>query len=67
MAVMHYQFEEIHLFSDGNGRTGRVLNLLYLVDKRLLEIPFLHLSRYIIRNKSTYRQRLLSVTTEGKW
>ncbi|EJN02517.1 Fic family protein [Phyllobacterium sp. YR531] len=67
LAVMHYQFEAIHPFTDGNGRTGRVLNLLYLVDKGLLEIPILYLSRYIIRNKSAYYQRLLSVTTDGEW
>jgi Fic family protein len=67
LAVMHYQFEAIHPFTDGNGRTGRVLNLLYLVDKGLLEIPVLYLSRYIIRNKPAYYQRLLSVTTDGQW
>ncbi|MEK1890492.1 MAG: Fic family protein [Phyllobacterium sp.] len=67
LAVMHYQFEAIHPFTDGNGRTGRILNLLYLVDKGLLEIPVLYLSRYIIQNKSAYYQRLLSVTTDGDW
>ncbi|CAN7321664.1 Fic family protein [Phyllobacterium sp. LjRoot231] len=67
LAVMHYQFEAIHPFTDGNGRTGRVLNLLYLVDKGLLEIPILYLSRYIIRNKSVYYQRLLSVTADSEW
>lgn len=67
LAVMHYQFEAIHPFIDGNGRTGRVLNLLYLVDKGLLEIPVLYLSRHIIRNKQTYYQRLLAVTAEGAW
>ncbi len=67
LAVMHYQFEAIHPFTDGNGRTGRVLNLLYLVDKGLLDIPVLYLSRYIIGNKRAYYDRLLAVTTEGAW
>ncbi|MFK4823012.1 protein adenylyltransferase Fic [Ochrobactrum quorumnocens] len=67
LAVMHYQFEAIHPFTDGNGRTGRVLNLLYLVDKGLLDIPVLYLSRYIIGNKRAYYDRLLSVTTHGAW
>src|SRR5690606_11404800 len=64
LAVMHYQFEAIHPFIDGNGRTGRVLNLLYLVDKGLLDIPVLYLSRYFIGNKRAYYDRLLSVTTD---
>lgn len=67
LAVMHYQFEAIHPFIDGNGRTGRVLNLLYLVDKELLDIPVLYLSRYIIANKRAYYDGLLSVTTDGAW
>jgi Fic family protein len=67
LAVMHYQFEAIHPFIDGNGRTGRVLNLLYLVDKGLLDIPVLYLSRYIINNKHAYYARLLAVTTENAW
>ncbi|MDH7784835.1 Fic family protein [Ochrobactrum sp. 19YEA23] len=67
LAVMHYQFEAIHPFIDGNGRTGRILNLLYLVDKGLLDIPVLYLSRYIIDNKSDYYNRLLAVTTEEAW
>ena len=66
LAVMHYQFEAIHPFVDGNGRTGRVLNLLYLVDS-LLDILVLYLSRYIIRNKGAYYDRLLAMTTEGGW
>jgi Fic family protein len=64
---MHYQFEAIHPFTDGNGRTGRVLNLLYLVETGLLEIPVLYLSRYIIQNKHDYYRLLLEVTTMGKW
>jgi len=67
LAVMHYQFEAIHPFTDGNGRTGRVLNLLYLVDKGLLDIPVLYLSRYIIGNKRAYYDRLLAVTTDEAW
>ncbi len=67
MAVMHYQFEAIHPFTDGNGRTGRVLNLLFLVDQKLLEIPVLHLSRYIIQNKNEYYRLLMEVTTDGAW
>ncbi len=67
MAVMHYQFEAIHPFSDGNGRTGRVLNLLFLISENLLEAPILYLSRYIIQNKSEYYRRLLRVTTEQEW
>jgi len=67
LAVMHYQFEAIHPFVDGNGRTGRVLNLLYLVDKDLLDIPVLYLSRYIIKNKALYYRHLLAVTTEQDW
>ena len=67
MAVMHYQFEAIHPFSDGNGRTGRVLNLLYLVEQNLLSTPILYLSRYIIQHKSDYYRLLLAVTTQGKW
>jgi len=67
LAVMHYQFEAIHPFVDGNGRTGRVLNLLYLVDKGLLDIPILYLSRHIIKNKGDYYRLLLEVTTNGAW
>ncbi|WP_152007219.1 Fic family protein [Hoeflea sp. EC-HK425] len=67
LAVMHYQFEAIHPFIDGNGRTGRVLNLLFLVDKGLLDIPVLYLSRYIIGNKRAYYDRLLAVTTQEEW
>ncbi|KQU71095.1 addiction module protein [Aminobacter sp. DSM 101952] len=67
LAIMHYQFEAIHPFVDGNGRTGRILNLLYLVDKGLLDIPVLYLSRYIIANKRAYYEGLLAVTTDGAW
>ena len=67
MAAGHYQFEAIHPFTDGNGRTGRVLNLLYLVDQGLLDIPVLHLSRHILRNKADYYSGLQSITETGAW
>ncbi len=67
LAVMHYQFEAIHPFTDGNGRTGRVLNLLFLVEKGLLTIPVLYLSDYIIRHKADYYRHLLAVTTDATW
>jgi Fic family protein len=66
-AVQHYQFEAIHPFPDGNGRTGRVLNILYLVQQGLLDTPILYLSRYIIRNKADYYRLLLEVTTKQSW
>ena len=62
MAVMHYQFEAIHPFTDGNGRTGRILNILYLAQEKLLNLPILCLSRYIIAHKKDY-SNLLGVTT----
>lgn len=67
LAVIHYQFESIHPFYDGNGRTGRIINVLYLVLKGLLDSPILYLSRYIIRNKSTYYTLLQEVRTHGNW
>lgn len=67
MAIIHYQFEAIHPFSDGNGRTGRILNILYLVNNGLLEIPILYLSKYIIENKKDYYEGLRKVTEENKW
>jgi Fic family protein len=67
MAVQHYQFEAIHPFTDGNGRTGRVINLLFLVEQGLLDIPVLYLSRAIIRCKSDYYRLLLEVTMHGAW
>lgn len=67
MAVGHYQFEAIHPFSDGNGRTGRVLNSLYLIEQGLLNLPILYLSRYIIANKADYYRLLLDVTREQAW
>ena len=65
MAVLHYQFEAIHPFLDGNGRTGRVLNLLYLVEKDLLTSPVLYLSRYILKHRRRYYALLLAVSREG--
>ncbi|MBW1845237.1 MAG: Fic family protein [Deltaproteobacteria bacterium] len=62
MAVAHYQFEAIHPFTDGNGRTGRVLNSLFLVEQELLPMPILYLSRYIIAHKSDYYRLILGVT-----
>jgi Fic family protein len=67
MAVAHYQFEAIHPFIDGNGRTGRILNILYLVPAGLLQIPVLYISRFIIRNKSDYYRLLREVTESEDW
>lgn len=67
MAVLHYQFEAIHPFTDGNGRTGRVLNSIFLVDQDLLSQPILYLSRYIIAHKADYYRLLEHVTRSGEW
>jgi len=67
MAIAHYQFEAIHPFTDGNGRTGRILNILYLVHENLLTIPVLYLSRFIIENKPEYYLRLHAVTETEDW
>jgi Fic family protein len=67
MAVAHYQFEAIHPFTDGNGRTGRILNLLMLVEQGLLELPVLYLSRYILQEKASYYRGLNAVTTDAAW
>ena len=67
MAVGHYQFEAIHPFTDGNGRTGRILNSLFLIQENLLTLPILYLSRYIIQNKADYYRLLLQVTREQAW
>ena len=67
MAVAHYQFEAIHPFTDGNGRTGRILNLLFLVEQELLELPILYLSRAIIHRKADYYTLLLAVTRRDAW
>lgn len=67
MAVIHFQFESIHPFYDGNGRTGRIINILYLVLNGLLNIPILYLSRYIIRNKGDYYRLLQAVRETDNW
>lgn len=67
MAAAHYQFEAIHPFTDGNGRTGRILMSLYLVESGLLSIPVLYLSRHIIRSKGDYYRLLRHVTRTGEW
>jgi len=67
MALVHYQFEAIHPFPDGNGRSGRILNILYLVDRGLLNLPVLYLSRYVIDHKAAYYEGLRRVTEEGAW
>ena len=67
MAIIHHQFESIHPFYDGNGRTGRIINILYLILKDLLDIPVLYLSRYIITHKADYYRLLQEVRTKGSW
>ena len=67
MSVMHYQFEAIHPFADGNGRTGRIMNILFLLQEELLELPILYLSRYILNNKADYYKLLLEVTEKKAW
>jgi Fic family protein len=67
MAIIHYQFESIHPFYDGNGRTGRIVNILYLVLTGLQKLPILYLSNHIIRNKPDYYRLLQSVRENGDW
>lgn len=67
MALIHHQFESIHPFYDGNGRTGRILNILYLVAQGLLDLPVLYLSRYITQNKATYYGEFQNARTSGNW
>jgi len=67
MAILHYQFESIHPFYDGNGRTGRIINILFLILKGYLDIPILYLSSYIIKNKNKYYELLLNVTINNNW
>lgn len=67
MAIIHHQFESIHPFYDGNGRTGRIINILYLVQKELLHLPILYLSRYIIRHKNEYYRLLQEVRDKSNW
>ncbi|SCB73031.1 Fic/DOC family protein [Chitinophaga costaii] len=67
MALIHHQFESIHPFYDGNGRTGRIINILYLIKTNLLKIPVLYLSRYIIRHKANYYRLLQQVRNTEDW
>jgi Fic family protein len=67
MALIHHQFESIHPFDDGNGRTGRIINVLYLVKEGLLDIPVLYLSRHIVRTKPVYYTLLQQVRDTGDW
>lgn len=67
LAILHYQFESIHPFYDGNGRTGRILNILYLILHELIDVPILYLSSYIIDNKSEYYRLLNQTNKSGKW
>ncbi|WP_130864901.1 Fic family protein [Acidipropionibacterium timonense] len=67
MALAHYQFEAIHPFFDGNGRTGRILNMLILIEAGLLQLPVLYLSGHIVRHKDTYYERLNAVTRDDDW
>ena len=67
MAVAHYQFEAIHPFTDGNGRTGRIINSLFLIEQGLLTLPVLYLSRYILKFRGHYNQALLQVTSKQDW
>lgn len=67
MAIIHHQFESIHPFYDGNRRTGRILNILYLVQQDLLHLPILYLSQYLIQTKSEYYRLLQAVRDDGSW
>ncbi len=67
MAIIHFQFESIHPFYDGNGRTGRILNILYLVLNELLDLPILYLSKYIIKNKTNYYRFLQNIRDNNEW
>lgn len=67
MALFHFQFESIHPFYDGNGRTGRILNILYLIQYQLLDTPILYMSKYIIHHKAQYYAMLQMVRDTGEW
>ena len=67
LAILHFQFESIHPFYDGNGRTGRILNILYLILNQLIDVPILYLSSYIIENKAKYYKLLNQTNKSGKW
>jgi Fic family protein len=65
MAVIHYQFEAIHPFTDGNGRTGRIINILYLLKEGYIDLPIIYLSKYIIENKNRYYELIREVTEQN--
>ncbi len=67
MSMLHYQFEAIHPFTDGNGRTGRILNVLYLCKEKLIDLPVIYLSKFILDNKNDYYKFLREVTENKKW
>lgn len=67
MAMLHYQFEAIHPFTDGNGRTGRIMNVLYLCKEKLIDLPVIYLSKYILENKNDYYRLLREVTEKEEW
>ncbi|MBS4036083.1 MAG: Fic family protein [Ignavibacterium sp.] len=67
MAILHYQFEAIHPFTDGNGRTGRIMNVLYLCKEKLIDLPVIYLSKYILENKNDYYRLLREVTEKEEW
>ena len=67
MAVGHYQFEAIHPFTDGKGRTGRVINILFLIQAELLNLPILYLSRHVIAHKADYYSLLMGITRDQAW
>lgn len=67
LAILHYQFESIHPFYDGNGRTGRIINILYLILNDLIDVPILYLSSYLIKNKPEYYRLLNRTNHDGEW
>src|SRR5690554_1476202 len=67
LAILHYQFESIHPFYDGNGRTGRIINILYLILNELIDVPILYLSSYLIKNKTEYYRLLNKTNHDGEW
>jgi Fic family protein len=67
MIILHYQFEAIHPFSDGNGRTGRILNVLYLCMEKMIDLPVIYLSKYILEHKKDYYRLLREVTETAAW
>ena len=67
LAILHYQFESIHPFYDGNGRTGRIINILYLILNELIDVPILYLSSYLIKNKPEYYRLLNKTNHDGEW